>query len=167
MLVRTTAIGFIALLSVVGALNCSSLGGAGLWRSHKTEEVINTFQTPPPQGGSLRHSFGDLKVPSSQAVLWLRTALYVRGGVFLLMLSLFKREYPKGEGVFYKHSSPQRFNSYLISDNTASILSQISLFSKRTTRIPLEARNSVLIVSLSSPSIVKCISPSSSTHNFF
>ena len=24
----------------VGALNCSSLGGAGLWRRHKTEEVL-------------------------------------------------------------------------------------------------------------------------------
>ena len=74
-----------------------------MWRSHKTEEVINTFQTPPPQGGSLRHSFGDLKVPSSQAVLWLCTALYVRGGVLLPILSLFKREYGDSrEGVVYK-----------------------------------------------------------------
>ena len=31
---------FIAQPLAVGALNCSSLGGAGLWRSHKTEEVL-------------------------------------------------------------------------------------------------------------------------------
>ena len=33
---------FIARLPVAGVLNCSSLGGAGLWRSHKTEEVLCT-----------------------------------------------------------------------------------------------------------------------------
>ena len=31
---------FIACPLAVGALNCSSLGGAGLRRSHKTEEVL-------------------------------------------------------------------------------------------------------------------------------
>ena len=37
---RTAAIRFIARPPVVGALNCSSLGGAVLRRSHKTEEVL-------------------------------------------------------------------------------------------------------------------------------
>ena len=47
---------------------CSSLGGAGLWRSHKTEEVISLLQTPPPQAVPLLYVRGGVMLPMSPSL---------------------------------------------------------------------------------------------------
>ena len=70
-------------------------------------------RTPPALRASLRHSFGKLKLSSSQAVLWLRTALLKRRSLFVFYCSSLG-----GAGLWRSHKTEEVTSSLQNSSGT-------------------------------------------------